>query len=149
MFFLQQALAMLTVQASMDHLHPDACGKSSCVKGGIAVMFYASLYLLALGNGGVRGSMTAFGADQFDEKNPREAKALATFFNWLLMSATVGSIIGVTGIVWISTQKSWHWGFLIITIASSIGFLTLALGKPFYRIKSPGQSPILRITQVN
>ncbi|KAL2993806.1 hypothetical protein AAZX31_10G133100 [Glycine max] len=140
---------MLTVQAGLDHLHPDYCGKSSCVKGGIAVMFYSSLYLLALGMGGVRGSLTAFGADQFDEKkNPGEAKALASFFNWILLSSTLGSIIGVTGVVWVSTQKAWHWGFIIITIASSIGFLTLALGKPFYRIKTPGQSPILRIAQV-
>ncbi|KAL2993804.1 hypothetical protein AAZX31_10G133100 [Glycine max] len=143
------ALVMLTVQAGLDHLHPDYCGKSSCVKGGIAVMFYSSLYLLALGMGGVRGSLTAFGADQFDEKkNPGEAKALASFFNWILLSSTLGSIIGVTGVVWVSTQKAWHWGFIIITIASSIGFLTLALGKPFYRIKTPGQSPILRIAQV-
>ncbi|RZB43053.1 Protein NRT1/ PTR FAMILY 4.3 isoform B [Glycine soja] len=139
---------MLTVQAALDHLHPDFCGKSSCVKGGIAVMFYSSLYLLALGMGGVRGSLTAFGADQFGEKNPQEAKALASYFNWLLLSSTLGSIIGVTGVVWVSTQKAWHWGFIIITVASSIGFLTLALGKPFYRIKTPGQSPISRIAQV-
>ncbi|XP_027338351.1 protein NRT1/ PTR FAMILY 4.5-like [Abrus precatorius] len=142
------ALIMLTVQAALDRLHPDACGKSSCVKGGIAVMFYTSLYLLALAMGGVRGSMTAFGADQFDEKDPREAKALASFFNWLLLSSTVGSIIGVTGVVWVSTQKAWHWGFFIVTVASSIGFVTLALGKPFYRIKTPGKSPISRIAQV-
>ncbi|KAK7397066.1 hypothetical protein VNO78_18233 [Psophocarpus tetragonolobus] len=142
------ALAMLTVQAASNHLHPEACGKSSCVEGGIAVMFYTSLCLLALGMGGVRGSMTAFGADQFDEKDPTEAKALASFFNWLLLSSTVGAITGVTGVVWVSTQKAWHWGFFIITIASSVGFVTLALGKPFYRIKTPGDSPTLRIAQV-
>ncbi|KAG5044195.1 hypothetical protein JHK87_008110 [Glycine soja] len=142
------ALAMLTVQAASKHLHPEACGKSSCVKGGIAVMFYTSLCLLALGMGGVRGSMTAFGADQFDEKDPTEAKALASFFNWLLLSSTVGAITGVTGVVWVSTQKAWHWGFFIITIASSVGFVTLALGKQFYRIKTPGDSPTLRIAQV-
>ncbi|KAK7269494.1 hypothetical protein RIF29_22224 [Crotalaria pallida] len=142
------ALVVLTVQAAIPHLHPDACGKPSCVKGGIAVMFYASLCMLALGNGGVRGSMTAFGADQFDDKDPNEAKALASFFNWLLLSSTLGAVIGVTGVVWVSTQKDWHWGFFIITLASSLGFLTLALGKPFYRIKSPGESPISRIIQV-
>ncbi|CAL0320909.1 unnamed protein product [Lupinus luteus] len=142
------ALVLLTIQAALPKLHPDACGKSSCVKGGIAVMFYASLYMLALGNGGVKGSMTAFGADQFDEKDPNDAKALATFFNWLVLSSTLGSVIGVTGVVWVSTQIDWHWGFLIITLASSLGFVTLALGKPYYRIKSPGESPILRITQV-
>jgi peptide/histidine transporter 3/4 len=139
---------MITIQAALDKLHPEACGESSCVKGGIAVMFYTSLCLYALGMGGVRGSMTAFGADQFDEKEPNEAKALASFFNWLLLSSTLGSVIGVTGVVWVSTQKAWHWGFFIITVCSSIGFVTLALGKSFYRIKVPGESPILRILQV-
>ncbi|KAJ1442145.1 Proton-dependent oligopeptide transporter family [Sesbania bispinosa] len=65
-------------------------------------------------------------------------------FNWLLLSSTSGSIIGVTGVVWISTQKAWHWGFLIITV----GFVPLANGKPFYSIKTPGESSILRIAQV-
>ncbi|KAF1869750.1 hypothetical protein Lal_00017326 [Lupinus albus] len=142
------ALAMLTVEAASNNLHPDACGKPSCVKGGSAVMFYTSLCLLALGNGGVRGSMTAFGADQFDGKNPNEAKALASFFNWLLLSSTIGAISGVTGVVWVSTQKAWHWGFFIMTIASFLGFFTLALGKPFYCIKTPSDSPIFRIFQV-
>lgn len=139
---------MVTFQAASDHLHPNACGKASCVKGGIGFMFYTSLTLLALGIGGVRGSMTAFGADQFEEKDPNEEKALASFFNWLLLSSTLGAITGVTGVVWVSTQRAWHWGFFIITIASSIGFVTLALGKPFYRIKIPGDSPTIRIAQV-
>ncbi|KAF7818042.1 protein NRT1/ PTR FAMILY 4.6-like [Senna tora] len=142
------ALVLVTVQAASNNLHPDACGKSSCVKGGIAVMFYTSLYLLALGTGGVRGCMTALGADQFDEKDPIEAKGLASFFNWLLLSSTVGAIVGVTGVVWVSTQRAWHWGFFIISVASFVGFLTLALGKPFYRITTPGDSPILRVVQV-
>ena len=111
-------------------------------------MFYTSLCLLALGNGGVRGSMTAFGADQFNDKDPNEAKALASFFNWLLLSSTLGGIIGTTVVVWVSTQKAWHWGFFIITISCFVGFVTLALGKPFYRIKTPGDSPIVRVVQV-
>ncbi|KAL2325669.1 hypothetical protein Fmac_024727 [Flemingia macrophylla] len=142
------ALAVITVQSALDHLHPHACGKSSCVKGGIAVMFYTSLYLLALGIGGVKGSMTALGADQFDAKNPKEAKALGSFFNWLLLSSTTGALIGVTVVVWISTQKAWHWGFMISTIASFIGFLTLALGRPFYRIKTSSEAPLSTIVQV-
>ena len=92
--------------------------------------------------------MTALGADQFDEKDPIEAKGLASYFNWLLLSTTLGAVIGVTGVVWVSTQRAWHWGFFIVTLASSIGFVTLALGKPFYRIRPPGESPISRIAQV-
>jgi peptide/histidine transporter 3/4 len=92
--------------------------------------------------------MTAFGADQFEEKDPNEAKALTRFFNLLLLSLILGAITGVTGVVWVSTQRTWYWGFFIITIASSIGFVTLSLGKSFYRIKTPGDSPTIRIAQV-
>jgi peptide/histidine transporter 3/4 len=92
--------------------------------------------------------MTALGADQFEEKDPNEAKALTRLFNLLLLSLILGAITSVTGVVWVSTQRAWYWGFLIITIASSIGFVTLALGKSFYRIKTPGDSPTIRIAQV-
>lgn len=44
-------------------------------------MFYTSLCLLALGAGGVKGSLAALGADQFDEKDPKGTKALASYFN--------------------------------------------------------------------
>lgn len=143
------ALAMVTVQAYSHDLQPKPCGKSSCVKGGVAVMFYTSLSLLALGYGGVRGALAAFGADQFDKKDHSQAKALATFFNWLILSSTLGSAIGVTAIVWVSTKISWFWGFLIATMASFVGFLVFALGKPFYRIQAPGEtSAILRAAQV-
>ncbi|XP_057732674.1 protein NRT1/ PTR FAMILY 4.5-like [Arachis stenosperma] len=142
------ALVVVTIQAGTKALQPEACGKSSCVKGGVAVMLYTSLCLLALGSGGVRGSMTALGADQFEEKDPKEGKGLATYFNWLLLSTTLGSVVGVTAVVWVSTQRAWYLGFLIVTVSSFLGFLTLALGKPFYRILPPSQSPLSRILQV-
>jgi len=74
------------------------------VKGEIEFMFYTSLTLLASEIGGVRGSMTAFGADQFEEKDPNDAKTLASFLSWLLLNSTLGAIIGVTDVVWVSTQ---------------------------------------------
>ncbi|KAL2536902.1 Protein NRT1/PTR FAMILY 4.3 [Forsythia ovata] len=145
------ALVMMTIQAHNGSLQPEACGMSSCVKGGIAVMFYASLCLLALGTGGVKGSLPPLGADQFDSKDPKESKALASYFNWLLLSSTIGSSIGVTVIVWVSTSSNnngWWKGFLIITITTFIGYFFLVLGKPFYRLEAPGDSPIIRIAQV-
>ncbi|MED6131031.1 hypothetical protein PIB30_006359 [Stylosanthes scabra] len=142
------ALVLVTIQAATKNLQPEACGKSSCVKGGNAVMFYISLCLLASGAGGVKGAMTTLGADQFDEKDPKEAKGLATYFNWLVLSVSLGSVVGVTGVVWVSTQRAWYLGFLIITVASFVGYITLALGKPFYRIIPPSESPVSRVAQV-
>lgn len=139
---------MVTIQARLKSLQPEYCGKSSCISGGKAAYFYASLALLALGVGGMRGAMPALGADQFNAKDPVEAKALATFFNWLTLSSTAGAAIGVTAIVWVSMNKGWFWGFFISTVAALVGFVVLALGKPFYRIQPRGQSPFIRIAQV-
>ncbi|KAK1575692.1 hypothetical protein Q3G72_007645 [Acer saccharum] len=52
-------LVLLAIQAYAKNLHPSFCGKSSCVEGGIALIFYTSLSLLALGSGGVRRSLTS------------------------------------------------------------------------------------------
>ncbi|EXB57561.1 Nitrate transporter 1.2 [Morus notabilis] len=141
------ALVLMTIQAATHSLQPEFCVKSSCIQGGVKVMFYFSLYLLALGSGGVRGALPALGADQFDRKDPKEAKALATFFNWFLLSVTLGASVGVTAIVYYSTTVSWYKGFIVSTIAAFLGFVVLALGKPYYRLQTP-ESPILKIIQV-
>lgn len=139
---------LMTTQARYENLHPEACGKPSCVRGGIAVMFYASISLLAMGSGGVRGALPALGADQFNQKDPKESKALATYFNFLLLSTSVGSTIGVTVIVWVATNRHWWPGFLISLIATIVGLIFLCLGKLFYRLQIPGESPLLRVIQV-
>ena len=112
------------------------------------MMFYASLSLVAMGTGGVRGALPALGADQFNQKDPKESKALATYFNFLLLSSTLGATIGVTIIVWVSTNRHWWPGFLISLLATLVGFIFLVLGKPFYRLQLPGDSPLLRVIQV-
>ncbi|KAI4364631.1 hypothetical protein MLD38_020695 [Melastoma candidum] len=142
------ALAMLTIEARSKQLQPDACGKSSCLSGGKSLYFYVTLGLYALGTGGVRGALPALGADQFDQRDPVEAKDLATFFNWLILSSTIGSSIGVTAIVWVDLNKGWHWGFMIATISTFVGLIVLASGKPLYRLQRPNDSPIIRIAQV-
>ncbi|KAK6121258.1 hypothetical protein DH2020_045032 [Rehmannia glutinosa] len=145
------ALSMMTIQAHSDSLLPKPCGKSSCVENGVAVYFYASLSLLALGVGGVRGALPALGADQFDAKDPKEAKGLASYFNWLLLSSVVGGSVGVTIVVWVATNKNnhnWWKGFLITAVGTFAGYVFLVVGKPFYRLQVIRDSPLTRIVQV-
>ncbi|GFQ06456.1 protein nrt1/ ptr family 4.3 [Phtheirospermum japonicum] len=145
------ALSMMTIQAHLESLLPKPCGKSSCVENGVAVYFYTTLCLLALGVGGLRGALPALGADQFDPKDPREAKGLASYFNWLLLSSVTGGSIGVTIVVWVATNKNnhnWWKGFLITAVGTFLGLVFLVAGKPFYRIQVPRDSPLTRIAQV-
>lgn len=143
---------LMTIQAYSKKLQPaGSCGinKTSCIEGGTAAMFYISLSLYALGCGGVRGALPVLGADQFNQNDPSEAEALSTFFNWIILSATVGASVGVTVIVWVSTEVGWYWGFFISLLTAFFGFLVLALGRPFYRIQSRSQRPIIRLLQVH
>ncbi|XP_031102149.1 protein NRT1/ PTR FAMILY 4.6-like [Ipomoea triloba] len=145
------ALILMTIQARFTSLQPEVCtnNKGSCMEGNKALLFYVSLCALALGSGGVRGALPALGADQFDHTHPKEAKAFASYFNYLLFSTTAGATIGVTFIVWLTTEKGWWWvGFLISVVGVIVGFAVLAAGKPFYRLQTPGGGPLLRIIQV-
>ncbi|KAB5520540.1 hypothetical protein DKX38_024859 [Salix brachista] len=148
LFGVMEGLALLTAQAYFKDLQPGFCHRSTCVKGGQAVMFYGSLCLYALGSGGVKGAVPALGGDQFDHDH-RKKGALARYYNWNLLISTAGSIVGVTAVVWVSMNKGWHRGFFISTMATLIGFAVLALGKPLYRIQPPGNnSTFVRIAQV-
>ncbi|KAK9022068.1 hypothetical protein V6N11_002363 [Hibiscus sabdariffa] len=141
-------LSMVTIQAYSKDLQPDITCKKGCVKGKIALMFYGSLSLLAIGTGGVKGALPALGADQFDSKDPKGAKQLGSYFNWYMLSTTFGAMIGVSFVVWVGTNEAWYWGFFMGTMAAIVGFIAIALGKPFYHYPPLGNSPLLTIAQV-
>ncbi|XP_031285841.1 protein NRT1/ PTR FAMILY 4.5-like isoform X2 [Pistacia vera] len=139
---------LLIIQSHYSKLQPQPCGKTSCVDGTKALLFYVSICLLGLGGGGIRGSVPALGADQFDYKDPKERLLIATFFNWFLLSITIGATIGVTFVVYVSTTVGWDIGFIISMSCSFVGLIFAALGKSFYRVRVPGDSPLLRILEV-
>ncbi|KAJ6323766.1 hypothetical protein OIU76_011121 [Salix suchowensis] len=68
-------LVILTVQARSSSLKPPACDASNptipCqeIDGAKAAMLFTGLYVVALGVGGIKGSLPAHGAEQFDESN--------------------------------------------------------------------------------
>ncbi|KAE8668524.1 dynein light chain LC6, flagellar outer arm-like [Hibiscus syriacus] len=44
-------------------------------------ILYVALYLIALGTGGLKSSISGFGTDQFDEKDEKEKAQMTYFFN--------------------------------------------------------------------
>ena len=151
-----QGYGILAVQAWSHQLRPIPCqdravaqiSECKAATGGQAAMLYSGLYLVALGSGGIKAALPALGADQFDEKDPKEATQLSSFFNWFLFSLTIGSIIGVTFIVWIGANQGWDWSFVVCTIAILFAILFICMGNSLYRHNVPKGSPLLRIIQV-
>lgn len=52
------------------------------------------LILIAVGTGGIKPCVSAFGGDQF--KLPEQAKQLATFFSLFYMAINAGSLVSTT-----------------------------------------------------
>ncbi|XP_062158365.1 protein NRT1/ PTR FAMILY 4.5-like [Alnus glutinosa] len=147
---------LLTVQAHFHQLRPFPCNdvasnlKNTCEAADTSqtAFLFAGLYMVALGTSGVKAALPALGADQFGEKDPKEAAQLSSFFNWFLFSLTIGAIIGVTLIVWITSNQGWDWGFGICAVSVLCALVVLCMGKSLYRNNVPMGSPLLRILQV-
>ncbi|XP_028802966.1 protein NRT1/ PTR FAMILY 4.5-like [Neltuma alba] len=147
---------ILAAQAHFHQLRPNPCkgaatsqtSQCEAASGGQAAILYTGLYLIALGTGGIKAALPALGADQFDDKDPKEAAQLSSFFNWFLFSLTIGAILGVTFIVWISTNLGWEWSFTVCTIAVLFAVIFIIMGKSLYRNNVPKGSPLVRIIQV-
>jgi len=147
---------LLTAQAHYSSLKPPSCNlyviTSHCKtpSGGQEALLYIGLYLLAFGSAGVKASLPSHGADQFDETDPEEARAMSTFFNTLLLAVCIGGAVSLTFIVWIQIHRGWAWGFGIGTIVILLGVIIFAAGLPLYRFRvRQGTNDIIQIIQVS
>lgn len=150
-----QGLGLLSLQAHYKNLKPPSCNlfdpTSKCVEvsGANAVLLFVALYMVGIGSGGMKAALPSHGADQFDDKDAKEAEQKSSFFNWLLLSLCVGGAISLTFFVWIQDHKGWDWGFAVSTIALFFAIIVFAAGLPQYRIHvANGSSAIIRIAQV-
>lgn len=147
-------LVILTVQARSSSLKPPPCNASNptvpCqqIDGAKAAMLFTGLYLVALGVGGVKGSLPAHGAEQFDESTPQGRKQRSTFFNYFVFCLSCGALIAVTFVVWVEDNKGWVWGFGISTIAILLSIPVFLAGSAAYRNKIPSGSPLATISKV-
>ncbi|CAJ1944027.1 unnamed protein product [Sphenostylis stenocarpa] len=147
-------LLMLTIQAHKPSLKPPNCvmgvTDTPCHKiyGGDSVMLFAGLYLVALGVGGIKGSLPPHGAEQFDENTPEGRKQRSAFFNYFVFSLSCGALIAVTFVVWIEDNKGWQWGLGVSTASILLSIPVFLLGSHKYRTKIPTGSPITSMFKV-
>ncbi|XP_024991019.1 protein NRT1/ PTR FAMILY 4.6-like isoform X1 [Cynara cardunculus var. scolymus] len=147
-------LVILTIQARSSWLKPPKCTSSDpsvpCeeVHGGQAAMLFLGLYLVALGVGGIKGSLPTHGAEQFDENDVKGRKQRSTFFNYFVFCLAIGALIAVTFVVWIEDNKGWEWGFGISMLTIFLSIPVFLAGSGFYRNKVPRGSPLTTIFKV-
>ncbi|XP_068309352.1 protein NRT1/ PTR FAMILY 4.6-like [Pyrus communis] len=147
-------LLILTIQAQIPSLKPPPCvsvsTKSPCqeVHGARTAMLFAGLYLVALGVGGIKGSLPPHGAEQFDETTQQGRKQRSAFFNYYVFCLSCGALVATTFVVWIEDNKGWQWGLGISTATILISIPLFLLGSPKYRTKIPAGSPITTIFKV-
>ncbi|XP_045816515.1 protein NRT1/ PTR FAMILY 4.6-like [Trifolium pratense] len=144
-------LIVLTIQAHLPSLKPTKCnGSTPCdeVNGGKKAMLFAGLYLVALGVGGIKGSLPVHGGEQFDESTPNGRKQRSTFFNYFVFCLSCGALIAVTFVVWVEDNKGWEWGFAISTISIFLSIPVFLAGSTTYRNKVPSGSPLTTILKV-
>ncbi|KAL7156155.1 hypothetical protein ABFS83_03G123800 [Erythranthe nasuta] len=114
------------------------------------IVFFFSLYIVALGQGGHKPCVQAFGADQFDEQDPEECKAKSSFFNWWYFSFCAGVLVALSVLNYIQDNLSWGLGFGIPCIVMCLALIVFLLGSFTYRfrVNSDEISPFLRIGHV-
>ncbi|KAJ4974738.1 hypothetical protein NE237_007912 [Protea cynaroides] len=143
-------MCTLTLSASVPAFSPPPCLGSVCpaaIPAQYAILF-CGLYLIALGTGGMDSCVSSFGADQFDDTDPRERVKKASYFNWYYLTANIGALISSTFLIWIQENAGWGLGFGIATLFMGLSIVNFYSGRPSYRFQDPGGSPLTRMCQV-
>ncbi|KAK9106480.1 hypothetical protein Syun_022491 [Stephania yunnanensis] len=143
-------MGTLTLSASVPAFRPPACVDSVCPSASPAQLsiFFFGLYLIALGTGGIKPCVSSFGADQFDDTDPKERVKKGSFFNWFYFSINIGALISSSFLVWVQDNLGWGLGFGIPTVFMGLAIGSFFIGTPLYRFQKPGGSPLTRMCQV-
>ncbi|KAK6246552.1 hypothetical protein SCA6_009642 [Theobroma cacao] len=93
-------LSLLTVTATLPSVNPSGCQNTDnfalCSSQFQEILFFFALFLVALGQGGQKPCVQAFGADQFDTQDPEECKAKIGFLDLGFPFALVVFLCGTT-----------------------------------------------------
>ncbi|XP_058194895.1 protein NRT1/ PTR FAMILY 5.10-like isoform X1 [Rhododendron vialii] len=114
------------------------------------ILFFFSLYLVAVALGGHKPCVLAFGADQFDGQDSEESKSKSSFFNWWALGVISGPTVALLFLNYIQDNLSWGLGFGIPCISMVIALVIFLIGTRTYRytIKSQEKNPFFRIGKV-
>ena len=72
--------------------HPDHLDKAT---------FFLGMYIVAIATGGIKPNVSTLGADQFDERFPKEKKEKESFFNYFYWSVNLGACFSYTVVAYV------------------------------------------------
>ncbi|CAN7053056.1 unnamed protein product, partial [Brassica rapa subsp. trilocularis] len=114
-------------------------------------LFFCSLYLVAIGQGGYKPCIKVFGADQFDGNDIKEAKAKSSFFDWLMFGNCITILTSQLVSSYIQENLSWSLGFGIPSVSMLLALFLFLLGTTSYRViteRGGKKNPFARISRV-
>ncbi|KAF1871804.1 hypothetical protein Lal_00020599 [Lupinus albus] len=128
---------LLALTTSLRSLRPTCkngiCNKATNLQ---LTLFYLSLYTITIGSGAVKPNMSAFGADQFDDFNPKDKKLKVSFFNWWSFNNSFGTLVATLVVVYIQERFGWGLGYGLSAFGFLLSLVTFFLGTPIYRHKA-------------
>ncbi|CAA2953925.1 NRT1 PTR FAMILY -like [Olea europaea subsp. europaea] len=144
---------MLAISTKLPQLRPPVCQAESptlCKQatGSQMSVLYASLFLIAVGTGGLKSSVSGFGTDQFDENDEKEKAKMNLFFGRFFFFVSLGTLMAVTVLVYIQDELSRSLGYGICSVSMFTAILIFLAGTRRYRYKKCAGSPVVHILQV-
>ncbi|KAK8916440.1 Nitrate transporter 1.5 [Platanthera zijinensis] len=145
-------LIMLSLTSQLLMLRPSGCGdaQNPCEShSGLEMgLFSLSIYLVALGNGGYQPNIATFGADQFEEGDPRESHSKISFFSYFYLALNLGSLFSNTFLSYFEDEGMWALGFWISSGSALSALVLFLCGTQRYRYFRPCGNPLSRVCQV-
>ncbi|KAK7394492.1 hypothetical protein VNO78_15021 [Psophocarpus tetragonolobus] len=145
-------LISLSLSSHIFLLKPSGCGDKHLQCGSHSsyqtTFFYLSIYLIALGNGGYQPNIATFGADQFDEGDPKERLSKVAFFSYFYLALNLGSLFSNTILDYFEDKGQWTLGFWASTASAAIALILFLCGTRRYRYFKPVGNPLPRVGQV-
>ncbi|XP_051120903.1 protein NRT1/ PTR FAMILY 7.1-like [Andrographis paniculata] len=145
-------LVLVSLTSWLVLLKPKGCGdgKKDCENPPSygTILFYFAIYLVAFGYGGHQPTLATFGADQFDDTDPKQRSSKAAFFCYFYFALNTGSLFSNTVLVFYEDTGKWTLGFWAAAASAVLALATFLLGSSSYRYLRACGNPIPRVMQV-
>ena len=105
--------------------------------------------MIALGYGGYQPNIATFGADQFDEEDPKEGLSKVAFFSYFYLAMNLGQLFSNTRLGYFEDKGMWAaLGFGASAGSAFAGLVLFLGGTLMYRHFKPSGNPLSRFCQV-